>query len=208
MTDAGSLRAVCYGGRGHGLTSAARHSHARVSADARRHRVALAQAFRALPGVPGGRSRRYLFHERRCSVLCPLRRLRHGLCQSALTENPINYFDIDGARPFANDADRELVVADFGRLLERIEGEWRRLHGEALSRTLLMGRYLKGFRELPVAQRIGLDFPEIDATTFSELVLESRIAVAAPHLNRKPLVVILHELLEACRDPGAVLRAF
>jgi hypothetical protein len=173
--------------------------------------------FQPTPAVMSSRSRkryvrcpacqadaaRYLFHK------VGVRFVRCGSCDMVYvnpsSESPINYFDIDGARPFTNDRDRELTVAVFGRILERVEKEWGRLRGEPLARTVLLGRYLHGFRDLASARRVGLEFPEIDDAMFSELAVDSSISWAAPYLAKKPQVVILHELLEACRDPGAVL---
>ncbi len=173
--------------------------------------------FQPTPAVNASRSRkrfvrcpacqadaaRYLFHK------VGVRFVRCGACEMVYvnpsSESPVNYFDIDGVRPFTNDRDRQLTIDAFGRLVERIEQEWRRLRGEPLSRTVLLGRYLSGFRELECSRRVGLDFPEIDSATFTELALDSRISWATPYLANKPQVVILHELLEACRDPGAVL---
>lgn len=174
-------------------------------------------AFQPTPAVNASRSRqqfvrcpacqadaaRYLFHK------VGVRFVRCGACDMVYvnpsSERPINYFDIEGVRPFTNDRDRQLSIDVFGHLVERIESEWRRLRAEPLTRTLLLGRYLRGFRDLESSRRVGLEFPEIDAPTFSELALDSGIEWVTPYLARKPQVVVLHELLEACRDPGAVL---
>src|SRR5271166_5500991 len=72
-------------------------------------------------------------------------------------EHVVNYFDIDRARPFTNPRDRELVVRDFARLLERIGADYLRIAGKPLRRTVLLGRFLREFRDLPEAKRIGLD---------------------------------------------------
>jgi hypothetical protein len=174
--------------------------------------------FQPTPAVNASRSRkrfvrcpacqadaaRYLFHK------VGVRFVRCGACDMVYvnpsSESPINYFDIDGVRPFTNDRDRELTIEVFGRLLERLSQEWLRLRGAPLNRTLLLGRYLRGFRDLKAARDAGLEFPEIDAATFHDLALDSNIAWAVPYLEKAPQVVILHELLEACRDPGAVLQ--
>ncbi len=146
---------------------------------------------------------RYLFHK------VGVRFVRCGACDMVYvnpsSESPINYFDIDGVRPFTNDRDRQLTLEGFSGMVERIEREWVRLRGEPLTRTLLLGRYLREFRDLESSRRVGLEFPEIGAPMFTELALESRIDWVTPYLAREPQVVILHELLEACRDPGAVL---
>jgi len=174
--------------------------------------------FQPTPAVAASRSRRQFVPCPACQADAPrylfhnvgVRFVRCGACDmvyvNPATENPVNYFDMEGVRPFRNDTDRQLAIADFGHVLERVEEEWRRLRGEALSRTLLMGRYMEGFRELASARRVGLDFPRIDSAMFAQLVLESNVQPASSHLLKMPQVVILHELLEACRDPGAVLR--
>jgi hypothetical protein len=146
---------------------------------------------------------RYLFHR------VGVRFVRCGACEmvyvNPASADPLNYFDIEAVRPSTNPKDRDLTIASFGRLLELLEAECTRLRGAPLARTLLIGRFLRGFRELPSAQRVGLDFPEIDEAVFSALARESNVDWAEPYLAAKPQVLILHELLEGCHDPGAVL---
>src|SRR5579859_2638635 len=173
--------------------------------------------FRPTPAVAASRSRkrfvrcpacqsdapRYLFHN------VGVRFVRCGACDMVYvnpsTDNPINYFDLAAVRRFKSDKDRDLVVASFGHLLGTIEEEWNRLRRAPLERTLLLGCYLSQFRDLPIAQRLGLDFPAIDEAIFRELAGEANLAPVSALLERRPQVVILHELLEACRDPGALL---
>src|SRR5580693_5004847 len=76
-------------------------------------------------------------------------------------EHVVNYFDIDAARPFTNTRDRDLLVRDFARLLGWIEADYLRVTGKPLERTLLIGRFLREFRDLPEARRIGLDLVEV-----------------------------------------------
>jgi len=120
-------------------------------------------------------------------------------------EHPINDLDIERVRPFTNPRDRDLVVADFDQLLARLEADHARLADAPLERTLLLGRFLRGMADLPRARRVGLDVAELTDDAFRRLVA-SDVEWARPLLARAPQVVILHELLEACPDPGAVLR--
>src|SRR6185295_13228848 len=105
--------------------------------------------------------------------------------------------------------DRELMAADFEQLLAHIAADHLRLAGEPLRRAVLLGRYLKEFATGPIARSIDLAVAEIDDATFERLALASEIDWAAPLIASKPApqVVILHELLESCSDPGAVLAA-
>jgi Zn ribbon nucleic-acid-binding protein len=120
-------------------------------------------------------------------------------------ERPFNYLDIEGARPFTNERDRELTLRDFERLLERVAADHLRIAGKPLERTLLVGCFLREFADLPVAKRIGLEIAEIGDDEFDRLASKSDVGWAAPLLGRSPQVLLLHELLEACADPGAVI---
>jgi|HubBroStandDraft_6_1064221.scaffolds.fasta_scaffold21185_2 hypothetical protein len=146
---------------------------------------------------------RYLFHK------TGVRFVRCAACGMVYVnptrENVVNYFDIDGARPFTNARDRELVVRDFARLLEHIEADYLRIAGKPLERTVLLGRFLRDFRDLPEAKRIGLEFVEVGDEAFARLATESDIGWAEPLLAKKPDVVLAHELLEACADPAVVV---
>ena len=117
---------------------------------------------------------------------------------------PINDLDIERVRPFTNERDRALVVRDFDALLAQVERDHDRIAGAPLTRTLLLGRFLRDFGELPRAAQTGLAIAELTDDHFQRLVA-SDVAWAKPLLERAPQVVILHELLEACADPGAVL---
>ncbi|MGO9834335.1 MAG: glycosyltransferase [Polyangiaceae bacterium] len=146
---------------------------------------------------------RYLFHKTgvrfvRCSA-CGM------VYVNPAREHAVNDFDIDRGRPFTNARDRELVLRDFARLLERIEVDYLRVAGKPLRRVLLLGRFLREFRDLPAAKRIGLELVEVGDDAFARLATASDIGWAEPLLARVPDLVLLHELLEACADPGVVL---
>jgi Zn ribbon nucleic-acid-binding protein len=146
---------------------------------------------------------RYLFHKTgvrfvRCSA-CGM------VYVNPAREHVVNDFDIDRGRPFTNARDRELVLRDFARLLERIEADYLRVAGKPLRHALLLGRFLREFRSLPEAKRIGLEVVEVDDEAFGRLAMASDIDWAEPLLARAPDLVLMHELLEACADPGVVL---
>ncbi len=116
-----------------------------------------------------------------------------------------NELDVERLRPFKNSRDRELAVKDFAQLLEHLAADYQRVAGVPLRRTLLFGRYLRDFRLLPEAERIGLEVAEPDDAAFQRLAISSDVSWARDHLERAPELVLLHELLEACSDPGVVL---
>jgi hypothetical protein len=118
----------------------------------------------------------------------------------------LNYFDIDRTRVFTNPRDRQLILKDFGRLLERIALDCERITGVPLRLTVLLGTFSRDFAKLPEAQRVGLEVVEMDDEAFSKLGATSDVASVRAALARAPQVVLLHELLEACGDPRAVLR--
>jgi len=146
---------------------------------------------------------RYLFHK------TGVRFVRCAACGMVYV-NPardavgLNSLDIEGARPFANEGDRALALKDFARLLDRVAADHERINGAPLRRTLLLGRYLRDYRRLPAADRVGLEVAEIDDAAFARLAA-SDLSWAQPMLARAPQVVLLHELLETCGDPGVVL---
>ena len=146
----------------------------------------------------------YLFHK------TGVRFVRCGACGMVYV-NPardaagINALDIEHVRPFTNANDRALVVSDFERLLERAAAEHLRINGEPLRRSLLLGRFLPEFRDIDAAKRFGLDVAQATDEAFARLVSASDIGWAEGHLARGPQLVILHELLESCSDPGVVL---
>jgi hypothetical protein len=147
---------------------------------------------------------RYLFHK------TGVRFVRCTACgmvyvNPARESGGVNYFDVEGARPFTNPRDRELALADFARLLDRIAADCERITGKRLERTLLVGRFLRDFRNLPQAKHTGLVVAEVDDDAFERLSSDGDIGWAQPLLGAAPQVVLLHELLEACSDAGAVL---
>ena len=150
-------------------------------------------------------SARYLFHR------AGVRFVRCTACDAVYVnparERPLNDLNIERARPLTNPRDRELMAADFERLLELLAADHLRVTGEPLTRTVLLGRYLKEFAAGPVARRVDLAIAEIDDAAFERLAIDSDIEWARPLLETAPVpqLVILHELLETCSDPGAVL---
>jgi hypothetical protein len=148
-------------------------------------------------------SSRYLFHRK------GVRFVRCASCEMVYVnparERPVNYLDIEGIRPFTNARDRDLALADFEKLLERVASDHVRITGKPLERALLLGRFLREFRELPSAKRIGLDVADIGDSEFERLATRSDVGWAGEMLERAPQVVLLHESLEACSDPGAVV---
>jgi ribosomal protein S27E len=147
---------------------------------------------------------RYLFHR------TGVRFVRCAGCGTVYVNpargKPVNYLDIEGARPFTNARDRELARADFESLLERVAADHLRITGKALERTLLLGRFLRDFRDLPTAKRIGLEVAEIGDEEFARLATHSDVTWAEHLLAKGPQVLLLHELLEACADPGVVVK--
>jgi hypothetical protein len=117
----------------------------------------------------------------------------------------MNSFDIEKVRPFENESDRALALRDFARLLDRVAADHQRINGKPLERTLLLGRFLRDFKALAEATRVGLTVAEIDDPAFGLMATASDVRWAQPLLGRGPQVVILHELLESCGDPGVVL---
>jgi len=120
-------------------------------------------------------------------------------------EKPFNDLDIERIQTFADPRDRALMSADFDRLLQRVAEDHRRISGAPLHRTLLLGRYLPEFAQVPSAERLGLEVATFDDARFARLALDSDMEWAAPHLARAPQVVILAELLESLAAPHAVL---
>jgi Zn ribbon nucleic-acid-binding protein len=146
----------------------------------------------------------YLFHR------TGVRFVRCAACGTVYVnparERPVNYLDIEGVRPFTNERDRELARDDFEKLLERVAADHLRITGRPLERTLLLGRFLREFRDLPTARRIGLEIAEIGEQEFDRVASRSDVSWAEPLLGHGPQVLLLHELLEACADPGAVVQ--
>jgi hypothetical protein len=148
---------------------------------------------------------RYLFHR------AGVRFVRCGSCGAVYVnparEHPVNYLAIDRAPVAVGARDRELLCADFSKLVEQLAVDHEQLRGARPERALLVGRYLPEFATLPAAQAIGLRIAQIDDRAFEALASEADVRWLAPLLAGAPQVVILHELLEACSDPGAVVKA-
>ncbi|HEX4452292.1 MAG TPA: glycosyltransferase [Kofleriaceae bacterium] len=148
---------------------------------------------------------RYLFHR------AGVRFVRCAACAAVYVnparETPPNDLAIERGRPFTNPRDRVLMAEDFEHLLQRLETDRQHFAGGALTKTLLLGRYLPELARVPSADRVGLEIAELDDDRFHRIAVDADIAWAAPMLDRAPEVVILHELLEACSDPGRVLAA-
>jgi hypothetical protein len=147
---------------------------------------------------------RYLFHR------TGVRFVRCGTCamvyvNPARDHGGVNYFDLDDAGRLGVGRERELALADFSELLSHLANDHQNTAGQPLTRTLLIGRFSREFRGLAEARKVGLDIAEIDDERFARLASASDIEWAKPALARRPQMVILHELLEACSDPGGVL---
>lgn len=146
----------------------------------------------------------YLFHR------SGVRFVRCTSCEAVYVnparQHPLNDLDIERLRPFSNPRDRALIVADFGHLVEHLEADYRLMADAPLERVLLLGRHLREFVALPQGRRVGLAVAEPSDDEFERLATASDLSWARPLLERAPQLVILHELLEACSDPGAVVR--
>ena len=167
--------------------------------------VAAARSHNRFVACPACRSDnpRYLFHRK------GVRFVRCAGCGAVYVnparERPLNDLAIEQGRPLVNARDRAQIVADIEQLLARVAADHARLTGAPPRRTLLLGRYLPELAHVSAAEQLGLDVAPIDDAAFARLAIDSDIGWAAPHLARAPEVVILHELLESCTDPGAVL---
>src|SRR5262249_39724141 len=121
----------------------------------------------------------YLFHR------AGVRFVRCGGCGvvyvNPARERPINYLAVERG-PTYGAKDRELVSWDFGRLLERLASDHRRISGAPLERTLLLGRYLPEFAELPEAKDVGLAIAPLDDHGFEQLATASDLTWAKPYL--------------------------
>lgn len=147
----------------------------------------------------------YLFHR------TGIRFVRCAACGAVYVnparEHPVSTFDLDKIGAFEHPRDRELMVADMGALFERIAADRDRGAGGPIARSLLLGCYVSDLTALPAAQRIGLEVATIDDGDFARLAIDGDLRWAEPWLARAPHVVILHELLESCSDPTAVIAA-
>jgi hypothetical protein len=146
---------------------------------------------------------RYLFHSRGVRfVRCPVCGMVYV---NPAREHRANDLDMERERPFTNVRDRRLMLEDFARVLEHLERDYERIAGRPLERALLLGKYLREFGSLPQARRIGLVVAEPSDEAFERLATSSDIGWAGTLLEVAPQLVLLHELLEECSDPGEVV---
>jgi Glycosyl transferase family 2 len=172
-------------------------------------------AFDATPAVLTARARRRFVDCSICGVdhsqyLFHRRGIRYVRCRSCgvVYVNPgdevvNNTFDLDRLDHLPGEA--ELMAGDFDRLVERLEAEYQRRQGRPLQRALLVGKFMRAFAESSVARRAGLTIAEITDDALHDIAVRSDIGWLKPFLDSRPEVVVLHELLEACSDPGAVV---
>lgn len=168
--------------------------------------VAAGRAHRQFVPCPGCRAdaSTYLFHR------AGVRFVRCASCgivyANPARERPINNLALDRAA-LLGDRDRELACHDFAALLEHLADDYLRATGEPLTNTLLIGHWLAAFGDLAIAKRVGLAIAEVDDAAFERLAIASDVSFAKPLLDRKPQLVILHEVLEAGRDLGGIIDA-
>ncbi len=115
------------------------------------------------------------------------------------------YFDVADVGRLASTRDRELAVADLSCMIQRLAREHATRSGRPPQRTLLLGRYFDQLSQLPELAGLGLEIVRIEGPGFARLAEQSDLAGYAARLAGANLV-ILNELLEACSDPGKVLR--
>ncbi|HEY0255541.1 MAG TPA: glycosyltransferase family 2 protein, partial [Kofleriaceae bacterium] len=143
---------------------------------------------------------KYLFHR------AGIRFVRCANCEAVYVnptqEQPVNNLNVEQLAPFKNPRDRELMTADMQALLDHVARDFEKT-GEALERTLLVGRYLPEFSTL--GAEVGFAVAPISDENFQAIAVESDTRWLAPFLAAAPQVVILQELLESCADPGAVV---
>lgn len=115
------------------------------------------------------------------------------------------YFDVAEVGRLVTARDRALALAELSRLLQQLAREHAaRRHGSP-ARTVLLGRYFDELADLPELASIGLEVLRIEGAAFARLSEQSELGALGARLAGAQLV-ILNELLEACSDPGKVLR--
>ena len=117
----------------------------------------------------------------------------------------VNYFDMERHARLVTRRDRALIVRDFERFLRELERTYEHKVGQRIGRARLLGRWLPEFEGVDAARRMGLKSLPMDDERFCSLALDSNVDWAESAFTPKPDVLILHELLEACADPRAVL---
>jgi hypothetical protein len=180
-------------------------------------KVARRYAFEPTPAVTASRSRPSyvscpVCNERHAEYLFIRVGVRFVRCQACglVYVSPVggagpNYFDIARTAPFVSLRDRTLCAEDFELFLQELAKRLASAGHSAMHKSVLLGRFLPEFSESAMARQLGLSVPPIDDEAFTRLALEGSLAFARGELERGPELVILHELLEACADPGAVL---
>ncbi|HTA88769.1 MAG TPA: glycosyltransferase family 2 protein [Polyangiaceae bacterium] len=174
-------------------------------------------AFEPTPAVAASRSRPSyvscpVCNERRAEYLFIRVGVRYVRCPACglVYVSPVggagpNYFDIAASAPFVSATDRALCVRDFELFLAELSMRFEAEGRAAPQKSVLLGRSLPEFSETDTARRLGLVVPHIDDAAFARLALDGSLAFAEAELSSEPALVILHELLEACADPAAVL---
>jgi hypothetical protein len=115
------------------------------------------------------------------------------------------YFDVAEVGRLVTPRDRALALGDFTELVRRLAAEHALRTGRPPRRTLLLGRYFDQLTENPELAALGLEIVRIEGAAFARLAEDSDIGAFMPRLHDAELL-ILNELLEACPDPGNVLR--
>jgi hypothetical protein len=146
----------------------------------------------------------YLFH--RTGVRFVRCRTCGAVYVNPINEAPVNYFDVAETGALPTRRERALVAEGFGRFLDRIANEFGASEGRSLASTLLLGKFLPEFATLDAAGRTGLTVAEIEKDEFVRLAMHDDLSWATALLVRRPDVVILHEVLEACSNPASVVR--
>ncbi|HYJ10054.1 MAG TPA: glycosyltransferase [Polyangiaceae bacterium] len=115
------------------------------------------------------------------------------------------YFDVAEVGRLVTPRDRARAVADMAGWLAALAAEHAARRGRAPCRTLLLGRYFSELAEHPALLGTGLEVIRIEGAAFVRLSEQADLGGVTATLAGAELVV-LSELLEACSDPGKVLR--
>jgi hypothetical protein len=115
------------------------------------------------------------------------------------------YFDVAEVGRLITPRDRALALADLAHMIEKLAREHTARRGRPPARVVLLGRYFDQLVDLPELTVFGLDVVRIEGAAFVQLAEQSDLGVFAARLEGADLV-ILNELLEACSNPGKVLR--
>jgi hypothetical protein len=174
-------------------------------------------AFEPTPAVTASRARPSyvscpVCHEGRAEYLFIRVGVRYVRCPACglVYVSPVggagpNYFDIARSAPFVSSRDRSLCAQDFELFLQQVRHRLKADGHRTPVKSVLLGRSLSEFSDSAVARQIGLVVPAIDDADFARLALHGSLDFARAALAEAPELVILHELLEACADPAAVL---